>query len=118
MSLAMSNQDTKLSDQKCEPCSGDTPALEGEELQKYHKRIGEEWDLIDEHHLEKSYEFKNFREALDFTVQIGEMSEKEGHHPEITLTWGEVSIKIYTHAIDGLSENDFIWAAKADRIYS
>lgn len=107
----------ELAEQKCKPCSGDTPPLEGEELQSYKKRVDERWELIDDHHLKRDYDFKNFRQALDFTVKIGEMSEEEGHHSEIVLTWGKVSVTVYTHAIDGLSDNDFIWAAKADQLY-
>lgn len=115
--MLMNREDVQLTEQKCEPCSGDTPPLEGEELQSYYSRLDEGWELIDDHHLEKSYNFKNFRQALDFTVRIGEMSEQEGHHPEIILTWGNVRVSVYTHAIDGLSKNDFIWAAKADELY-
>lgn len=113
----MNKKDVKLTEQKCKPCSGDTPSLKGEELQDYYNRLDEGWDLVDDHHLTKSYDFENFKEALDFTVKIGEMSEEEGHHPEIVLTWGKVNVTVYTHAIDGLSDNDFIWAAKADELY-
>lgn len=113
----MNKENVKLSGQKCEPCSGDIPPLEGEELQNYYNRLDDGWELVDNHHLKKSYDFKNFKEALDFTVKVGEMSEEEGHHPEIVLTWGKVAITVYTHAIDGLSDNDFIWAAKADELY-
>lgn len=113
----MNKQDAELTEQTCEPCSGDIPPLKGEELQDYYKRLDEGWDLVDDHHLTKSYEFENFKQALDFTVKIGEMSEEEGHHPEIVLTWGKVKVTVYTHAIDGLSDNDFIWAAKADGLY-
>lgn len=113
----MSKQDAELTEQKCEPCSGDIPPLKGEELHDYYNRLDEGWDLVDDHHLTKSYDFENFKQALDFTVKIGEMSEKEGHHPEIVLTWGNVEVTVYTHAIDGLSDNDFIWAAKADDLY-
>lgn len=107
----------KLSERKCSACSPDTPRLEGGELHRYHRQLNDTWNLVNNHHLTKSYSFKNFRQALDFTVRIGEMSEQEGHHPKIVLSWGKVSITVYTHAIDGLSENDFIWAAKADQLY-
>ena len=110
------NRDKKLAEQKCEACNANTPPLKGEELQQYYNKLEEGWDLIDDHHLIKTYSFKNFRQALEFTNRVGEMSEEEGHHPEIYLTWGEVKLKIYTHAIDALSENDFIWAAKADEV--
>jgi 4a-hydroxytetrahydrobiopterin dehydratase len=74
--------------------------------------------VIGEHHLEKEYRFPNFREALDFTNQVGEMAEEQGHHPDIELSWGRVKLLVWTHKIDGLTESDFIWAAKADRLSS
>ena len=113
----MNKKDVDLTEQKCKPCSGNTPKLGGEELQDYYSRLSEGWDLVDNHHLRKSYDFENFKQALDFTNKIGEMSEEEGHHPDIELTWGEVTVTVYTHAIDGLSDNDFIWASKADELY-
>lgn len=111
------DEDLKLAERKCESCTPDTPRLKGKELQEYYQRLHKEWNLVNGHHLEKTYSFKNFRQALDFTNRIGEMSEEEGHHPEIVLAWGKVSVTIYTHVIDGLSKNDFIWAAKADELY-
>lgn len=108
---------TKLSEQQCIPCRGDTPALKGKELQEFYHQLDDSWVLEDEHHLIREFGFKNFREALDFTIRVGEMSEVQGHHPEIYLTWGKVKLKIYTHAIDGLSKSDFIWSAKADNIF-
>lgn len=108
---------TKLSEQECVPCRGDTPVLKGKELQEFYNQLDDSWVLEKEHHLTRDFEFKNFREALDFTNQVGEMSEEQGHHPEIYLTWGKVKLKVYTHAIDGLSESDFIWAAKAEKIF-
>lgn len=113
----MSKDKLKLRQRDCEACSPDTPVLKGEELDTYYTTLGSGWELVKAHHLEKVFSFDNFRQALDFTIKIGEMSEKEGHHPEINLTWGKVGVTIYTHVIDGLSENDFIWAAKADELY-
>lgn len=102
-----------LSERHCVPCHGGVPRLEGEEISKL---MGElrGWDVIDEHHLAKRYEFANFKEALDFVNRAGEVAEGEGHHPDIAFGWGYVEMKIYTHAIDGLSESDFILAAKLD----
>lgn len=114
----MKGEGQKLVEQQCEACTTDTPRLEGEKLSRYYNNLENKWELVDEHHLEKAYVFKNFREALNFTVKIGEMSEEEGHHPEIRLTWGKVIVTIYTHVIDGLSKNDFIWASKADELYN
>ena len=75
------------------------------------------WKAMEEHHLVKSFRFKDFKTALDFVNRVGELSEREWHHPDLALAWGKVDIKIYTHKIDGLSENDFILAAKIDRLY-
>lgn len=113
----METYELDLRERKCEACNTETPSLKGEELLKYFDRLEDGWELVDDHHLEKSFSFKNFRQGMDFTVRVGEMSEEEGHHPEIYLTWGKVRLKVYTHAIDALSENDFIWAAKAEAIY-
>lgn len=91
--------------------------MKGEELRELHDRIHEDWDLVEEHHLERTFEFPDFQTALDFTVAIGEMAEEQDHHPVICLTWGEVELEIYSHKVDGLTESDFVWAAKADRIF-
>ena len=72
--------------------------------------------MVDEHHLEKTYPFKDFREALAFTNRVGELAENQGHHPDIYLAWGKVQLKIWTHKIDGLTESDFVFAAKADQL--
>ncbi|MEX0685478.1 MAG: 4a-hydroxytetrahydrobiopterin dehydratase [Balneolales bacterium] len=113
----METKDLNLKERKCSACSGDTPSLQGEELQRYYNRISKHWNLVDGHHLERTYVFKNFRQALDFTNKVGELSEEEGHHPDIYLTWGKVKLTVYTHAIDALSENDFIWATKVDELH-
>jgi 4a-hydroxytetrahydrobiopterin dehydratase len=88
--------------------------LKGEQLAKLVQQLGGQWKVVDEHHVEKEYRFKNFREALDFTNVLGEIAEQEGHHPDILLTWGKVGVVIYTHKIDGLTESDLILAAKYD----
>lgn len=106
-----------LAKKKCTPCLAGTVALKGEVLVALKKELGEGWIIVDEHHLEKEYHLKNFRQALDLTCDIGHVAEGEGHHPEITLTWGKVKVKIWTHKINGLSENDFILADKCDTCY-
>ena len=108
----------ELATKKCKPCSGDTPPLKGEELREYSARVGEEWKVVDEHHLEAEFSFEDFQGALDFTNAVGEIAEEEQHHPEICLTWGRAMVRIWTHAIDGLSESDFILAAKIDQLKS
>jgi len=101
---------------KCVPCTGGVPPLKGEQIAELLTQLGSDWRVIDGHHLEKGYRFKNFREALAFTNRVGEVSERESHHPEIRLSWGSVTLLIWTHKVDGLTESDFVLAAKADGV--
>jgi 4a-hydroxytetrahydrobiopterin dehydratase len=110
------NANCDLSKKNCIPCRGDVPPLKGEALLQLHRQLDEGWKLIDEHHLEKEYLFQNFLEALAFTNKIGAIAEQEGHHPDIKLSYGKVIIQIWTHKINGLSESDFILAAKYDHL--
>ncbi|MBI1746925.1 MAG: 4a-hydroxytetrahydrobiopterin dehydratase [Acidobacteria bacterium] len=105
---------SELVDKTCMPCRGGVPPLKGEALTRLQAQL-DNWEVVDEHHLEKTYKFPDFRQALDFTVRVGEMAEQQGHHPDIYLAWGRVEIKIWTHKIDGLTESDFILAAKIDQ---
>jgi 4a-hydroxytetrahydrobiopterin dehydratase len=98
------------------PRGGGTGPLKGAELQVMHEMLGEGWQVIDERHLEKQFKFKNFLQALAFTNRVGELAESANHHPDICLGWGKATITIWTHSIDGLSEADFVFAAKADRL--
>ena len=98
----------------CVPCEGGVPRLEADEIELYHAQI-KDWRVVDNHHLERKYEFKDFKTALDFVNRVGEVAETEGHHPDIYFTWGKARLQIFTHAIDGLSESDFILAARIDR---
>src|SRR3990172_435351 len=104
-----------LASMECVPCKGGVPPLEGEELDRLLAALAGEWRVIDGHHLEREYRFKNFRTALDFTNHVGELAEQQNHHPDIFLAWGLVRLTIWTHKIDGLTESDFVFAAKADR---
>ena len=104
-----------LAQKTCIPCRGGVPPLKGEELDALQEKLGNDWQIINEHHLEKEYIFADFRQALDFTVKVGEVAENQGHHPDIFLAWGKVKLTIWTHKIDGLTESDFIFAAKADQ---
>ena len=104
-----------LAQKTCIPCRGGVPPLKGEELDALQEKLGNDWQIINEHHLEKEYIFADFRQALDFTVKVGEVAENQGHHPDIYLAWGKVKLTIWTHKIDGLTESDFILAAKADQ---
>lgn len=105
-----------LAEKECVPCKGGVPGLEGEELNRMARELGGGWRVIDGHHLEKEYKFPDFRQALAFTNRVGELAETQGHHPDIYLTWGKVKLQVWTHKINGLTESDFILAAKADRL--
>jgi 4a-hydroxytetrahydrobiopterin dehydratase len=104
-----------LVEKHCTPCRGGIPALQGEELEKMQAEI-QGWQVVDQHHLWKSFAFPDFRTALGFVNRIGETAEAEGHHPDLFLAWGKVDVKIWTHKIDGLTDSDFILAAKIDRL--
>jgi 4a-hydroxytetrahydrobiopterin dehydratase len=115
--MSASNRDN-LAAKNCIPCRGGVPPLRGKDLAALHEELGSDWRVVREHHLEKEYSFPDFRSALDFTIRLGEVAEAEGHHPDICLSWGRVKLQIWTHKIDGLTESDFILAAKADRLLS
>lgn len=104
-----------LANRQCVPCHGGIPPLKGVELRSISAQLGGGWKVVDEHHLEKDFEFPNFRDALDFVNKLGEIAESEGHHPDIFLAWGKVQVVIYTHKVDGLTESDFVLAAKYDK---
>jgi 4a-hydroxytetrahydrobiopterin dehydratase len=87
-----------------------------DEIETYLADLGGDWQVVDDHHLEKEYRFKNFREALDYTNRVGELAESVGHHPDILLAWGRVKLTVWTHKIDGLFSADFVFAAKADAV--
>ena len=106
----------ELANKICAPCRGGVPPLKGKELISLNQKLGNGWNIIEEHHLEKEREFDDFKTALDFTNKIGSLAEEQRHHPDIYLSWGKVGIKMWTHKIDGLTESDFILAAKIDRI--
>jgi 4a-hydroxytetrahydrobiopterin dehydratase len=105
-----------LASMVCVPCRGGVPPLTREEIEPYLADLDAGWMVAQDHHLEKEYRFRNFREALDFTNRVGELAEEVGHHPDIELAWGRVKLTVWTHKIDGLHEADFVFAAKADRL--
>lgn len=108
---------SRLSSMQCVPCQGGVPPLRGEELQRLTEELGSGWKVVEGHHLEKEYEFPDFRQALAFTSQVGELAEEQGHHPDIYLAWGRVRVTIWTHKIDGLTESDFVLAAKTEELF-
>ena len=105
-----------LADQTCIPCKGGVPALKGEALAKLNAEVPD-WQVVDEHHLHKVFRFPDFRKALDFVNLAGAIAEEQGHHPDILLAWGKAEFTIFTHKINGLTESDFVLAAKIDRVY-
>ncbi len=106
----------KLTNRVCVPCKGGIPPLKGKKLKTLQNQLGNGWNVIDEHHLEKEWKLNDFLTALDITNRIGSLAEEQGHHPNIYLAWGKVGIKLWTHKIDGLTDSDFILAAKIDSI--
>ena len=108
-----------LADKKCIPCEGGIPSFDISEIHKYLKKV-DGWDVKNNEeksfYLIKYFKFKNFKESQEFVNKVGDIAEQEGHHPDISFGWGYCSIKIFTHAIKGLAESDFILASKIDRI--
>ena len=104
-----------LADKTCAPCRGDVPALKGEALDAMRRQLPG-WDVVNEHHLHKVFAFPDFVKALEFVNRAGAIAEEQGHHPDLLLTWGKTEVTVFTHKIDGLSEADFVLAAKIDRI--
>jgi 4a-hydroxytetrahydrobiopterin dehydratase len=106
----------ELAEKECVPCKGGVPPLKGKALQELEQQLGSDWKVLREHHLGKEFTFKDFREALAFTNQVGELAEAQNHHPDIYLAWGKVKVTIWTHKIDGLTESDFVMAAKIEAL--
>lgn len=106
----------KLTSKTCTPCKEGAQPLKGDALTDLARQLSNDWSLVGEHHLERTFTFDDFKQALAFTNRVGEIAEEQGHHPDITLTWGKVGIKMWTHKVDGLTENDFIFAAKTDAL--
>jgi 4a-hydroxytetrahydrobiopterin dehydratase len=105
----------QLADKKCVPCRGGVPPLKGKELETLHKSVPK-WTVTNEHHLHREFKFPDFKQALEFVNRVGALAEEQGHHPDILLAWGKAEITLWTHKIDGLTESDFIMAAKIDRV--
>ena len=105
-----------LADQKCIPCKGGVPRLTGDALRNLSAQLPD-WSVVKEHHLTRTYRFPDFVTGLAFVNQAGAIAEEQGHHPDLLLAWGRVEVTIYTHKIDGLTESDFVLAAKMDRAF-
>jgi 4a-hydroxytetrahydrobiopterin dehydratase len=109
----------ELRSMKCIPCRGDEPTVTGEELERYHAQIPD-WEVVEidgVKRLRRVFKFKNFAQALAFTDQVGQMAEREDHHPSLLTEWGKVTVTWWTHKIKGLHRNDFIMAAHCDSLY-
>ena len=107
---------SNLAEKECVPCKGGVPPLAGEDLARFAGQLAPGWRVVDGHHLEREFKFQNFREALQFTNRVGELAEAQNHHPDIYLAWGRVKLTLWTHKIDGLTESDFVFAAKVDQL--
>jgi len=106
---------SELASRECVPCRGGVPPLEGEELQRLSDQLNS-WSVVEDHHLSKAFKVADFAESLAFVNRVGELAEQQGHHPDICFGWGKVEITIWTHKINGLTESDFILAAKIDAL--
>jgi 4a-hydroxytetrahydrobiopterin dehydratase len=102
-----------LSEKTCVPCRGGIPPLTAAEIAPLAAQLAD-WNVVENHHIERDFKFSDFKTALDFVNRIGAIAEEQGHHPDIFLAWGKVGVKVWTHKIDGLTESDFILAAKVD----
>jgi 4a-hydroxytetrahydrobiopterin dehydratase len=105
-----------LAEKECVPCKGGVPALKGDDLVKLKHELDSGWQVVQDHQLEREFKFKDFLGALTFTNRVGELAEEQQHHPDIYLSWGKVKVTIWTHKVNGLTESDFVLAAKIDRL--
>jgi len=107
-----------LANKTCVPCRGGVPPLKGKELADLHKQLPDwaHWKAVNEHHISRTFTFPDFKSALNFVNQVSAIAEEQGHHPDVFLAWGKVEITLWTHKVDGLTESDFIMAAKIDRL--
>lgn len=106
---------TDLASKHCVPCRGGVPPLAGKELESLSAELPD-WKVVDGHHITKLFKFPDFVQALAFVNKVGHVAEEQGHHPDILLSWGKAEVTTWTHAINGLTESDFILAAKIDRL--
>ena len=104
-----------LASKTCVPCKGGTPPLKGQALAAYANQVPQ-WRVVDEHHITREFKFPDFVQALAFVNKVGNLAEQQGHHPDILLSWGEAEVTTWTHKVNGLTESDFILAAKIDKL--
>lgn len=107
-----------LSEKKCVPCQGGVPPLDHKQIEALLQQLGNNWSVNQAGHLNKTYAFDDFMSAMRFANQIADVAEEEAHHPDLIVAWGKCEVEIWTHKINGLTESDFILAAKIDQIVS
>jgi len=107
-----------LAEKNCVPCRGGVPPLEADAVAGYLKQLEPGWEAPRDRRLTKTYKFPDFKTALAFVDRVGAMAEEQGHHPDLTIAWGKVRVEVWTHKIDGLTESDFVFAAKCDRLFA
>ena len=105
-----------LKEQKCEPCSGNEEPLKGEQIEMYKEKLKNNWEVIDGKKIKYSFPFENFKRSMAFAQEIARVAEEQDHHPDLCIHYKSVDVEFSTHAIGGLSENDFIMAAKIDEL--
>ena len=106
-----------LADQKCVPCKGGVPPMDQDRAQELLQELEEGWHLNADGHLERTYSFSSFADAMAFANRVGDIAEQQNHHPDLHVAWGRCTVEIWTHKIQGLTESDFYFAAKADQVY-
>jgi 4a-hydroxytetrahydrobiopterin dehydratase len=106
---------SELASKNCVPCKGGVPPLAGKELEELARQVPQ-WKVVEGHHIRRDFKFADFAQALAFVNKVGAIAEEQGHHPDILLSWGKAEVTTWTHKINGLTESDFILAAKIDRI--
>jgi 4a-hydroxytetrahydrobiopterin dehydratase len=107
-----------LAAKQCIPCMGGVPPLPVDEQQRLLRELAAGWRIVDGHHLERVFDYPDFKTALGMTNRVGALAEEQGHHPDFNLAWGKLRLTIWTHKINGLTESDFVLAAKIDRLAS
>ncbi|MGA2639272.1 MAG: 4a-hydroxytetrahydrobiopterin dehydratase [Spirochaetia bacterium] len=105
-----------LARRQCVPCKGGVPPLAAERVQSLRRQVSPDWTLVGGHHLQREFKVKDFRQALALANRFGEIAESQRHHPDLLVSWGKLRVTLFTHAIDGLHENDFIIAARIDAL--
>ena len=105
-----------LREQKCSACEGAIETLNASQVTKLMSTLGDDWSVVNHHHLYRAFRFSSFKKALKFTNRVGALAEEERHHPDILLGWGKAEVTLWTHSVDGLTMNDFILASKISAI--